>query len=108
MESLRNKGMKPVHPGELVKDMVLPELGITQGEFAEKLGVSRRTVNELLNEHRPVTPDMAVRLSRLIGSSPSFWLRMQQAVDLWLLEHSNLSKYANIKKLHILTERRAS
>lgn len=108
MESLRSKKLKPSHPGELIREMTLPELGITQGDFAKMLGVSRRTVNELINEHRPVTPDMAIRLSRLIGSSPGFWLRMQQAVDLWELEHSNLSKYANIKKLRLPEARKAS
>lgn len=107
MESLRSKKLKPSHPGELIREMTLPELGITQGEFAKMLGVSRRTVNELINEHRPVTPDMAIRLSRLIGSSPGFWLRMQQAVDLWQLEHSNLGKYANIKKLRLPETRKA-
>jgi addiction module HigA family antidote len=108
MESLRNKKMKPRHPGELIKTIILPELEITQNEFAEELGVSRRTVNELLNEHRPVSQDMAIRLSRLIGNSPGFWLRMQQAVDLWLLEHSDLSRYANIKKFQSANKKKAS
>ena len=106
MESLRNKKMKPSHPGELIKEIILPELGITQSEFAKKLAVSRRTVNELLNKHRPITQDMAIRLSRLIGSSPSFWLRMQQAVDLWLLEHSDLNKHTNIKKFRLQTKKK--
>ncbi len=108
MESLRNKKMKPSHPGVLIKTIILPELKITQSELAEKLGVSRRTVNELLNKHRPVTQDMAIRLSCLIGNSPGFWLRMQQAVDLWLLEHSDFSEYADIKKFRLPTKQKAS
>jgi len=108
MQSLRNKNVKPSHPGEIIKEIVLPELGITQSKFAKKLGVSRRTINEILNERRPVTPDMAIRLSRSIGSTPSFWLRMQQAVDLWQLEHSKTRKYVSIKKLHSSKERKVS
>jgi addiction module HigA family antidote len=76
---------------------VLSELGITQGELADKLGVSRRTVSEILHECRPITPDMAIRLGRLLGNGAGLWLRMQQAVDVWTLElHGD---YAHIHQL---------
>ena len=104
MESLRSKYRRPTHPGEILREMVLPELGITQGEFARRLKVSRRTVNELVNEHRPVTPDMAVRLARLIGGTAGTWLKMQQAVDLWEIDHGNTKKYAGIKKMSLPKE----
>ncbi|MDE2309886.1 MAG: HigA family addiction module antidote protein [Betaproteobacteria bacterium] len=86
MKSLRSKARKPTHPGAILREDVLPELGITQGEFADRLGVSRRTVSEILHERRPVTPDMAIRLGKLLGNGAGIWLRMQQTVDVWTLE----------------------
>ena len=97
MDTLRNKNRAPAHPGALLREVVLPELGITQGEFADRLGVSRRTVSEILHEHRPVTPDMAIRLGKLLGNGAGLWLRMQQAVDVWTLEKQG--DYTNIKQL---------
>ncbi len=93
MDTLRNKNRAPTHPGALLREVVLPELGITQGEFADRLGVSRRTVSEVLHEHRPVTPDMAIRL----GNDAGLWLRMQQAVDVWTLEQRG--DYSHIQQL---------
>lgn len=85
MDTLRNRNRAPSHPGALLRDVVLPELGITQGEFADRLGVSRRTVSKILHERRPATPDMAIRLGRLLGNGAGLWLRIQQAVDVWRL-----------------------
>jgi addiction module HigA family antidote len=59
---------------------------MTQKDFADRLGVSRLTVSEVIHEKRPVTPDMAMRLGRLLGNGPEIWLRMQQTLDLWELE----------------------
>jgi addiction module HigA family antidote len=97
MATLRNKKRAPTHPGALLREVVLPELGITQGEFADRLGVSRRTVSEILHERRPVTPDMAIRLGRLMGNGAGLWLRMQQALDVWTLERQG--DYAHIQQL---------
>lgn len=97
MDTLRYKHRAPSHPGALLRDVVLPELGITQGEFADRLGVSRRTVSEILHERRPVTPDMAIRLGKLLGNGAGLWLRMQQAVDVWTLEQQG--DYTNIQQL---------
>jgi addiction module HigA family antidote len=69
-----------------LREDVLPHLGMTQKDFADRLGVSRLTVSEVLHEKRPVTPDMAMRLGRLLGNGPEIWLRMQQTLDLWELE----------------------
>jgi addiction module HigA family antidote len=63
------------------KTLQLPELNITQQELADRLGVSRRTVSEILNEHRPLTPDMAIRIGKLLNTTPESWLRMQQTLD---------------------------
>ncbi|HEY4696796.1 MAG: addiction module antidote protein, HigA family [Gallionellales bacterium RIFCSPHIGHO2_02_FULL_57_16] len=97
MNSLRHKKRTPTHPGALLREVVLPELGITQGEFADRLKVSRRTVSEILHERRPVTPDMAIRLGKLLGNGVGLWLRMQQAVDVWTLEQQG--DYAHIQQI---------
>jgi addiction module HigA family antidote len=78
---------------------VIPALGITQGEFARTIGVSRRTVNEILQEKRPVTVDTAHRLARALGTSPDVWLGLQQDVDLWDAMEANRSVYERIKPL---------
>ena len=83
MKSLRNPDRRPTHPGALLREDVLPGLDITQGKLAELLGVSRLTVSQLLHEHRALSPDMAMRLEKLTGTSAESWLRMQEAVDLW-------------------------
>ena len=83
-ESLRDPRRRPTHPGAVLREDVLPELGITQAELARRLGVSRLTVSELLREKRALSPLMAARLARLLGTSPESWLAMQSALDLWL------------------------
>ena len=97
MDTLRTKQRAPSHPGALLREVVLPALAITQGEFADKLGVSRRTVSEILHERRPITPDMAIRLGKLLGNGAGVWLRMQQAIDVWTLEQE--CDYAHIHYL---------
>lgn len=97
MKSLRDPRRAPTHPGALLREDVLPSLGMTQTDLARRLGVSRLTVSELLHEKRAVSPDMALRLGRLLGNGPDVWLRMQQAVDLWTLEQAHSRDYAGIE-----------
>ena len=85
-KSLRDPNRRPTHPGAILREDVLPHLRMTQKDFADHLGVSRLTVSEVIHEKRPVTPDMAMRLGRLLGNGPEIWLRMQQTLDLWELE----------------------
>jgi addiction module HigA family antidote len=75
--------MTPVHPGEFLKDDVLPALGITICEAARKLGVSRQTLHRILAETIGITPETALRLGKFCGNGPGLWLRMQQKFDLW-------------------------
>ena len=86
MNSLRSKNRKPTHPGEILREDVFISLNMTQEEIAIALGVSRRSISQILNEHRPVTPDMAIRLTRFLGGSADTWLNMQRELDVWLLE----------------------
>jgi addiction module HigA family antidote len=83
IENTRERKIRPTHPGEMLREDFLPEYGLTVSSLAKALGVSRQTVNELLREHRALSPEMALRLARLFGNSPEFWLNAQRAVDLW-------------------------
>lgn len=79
----RIRKVRPTHPGVMLREDFLPEYGLTVSGFARSLRVSRQTVNDLLRKRRAVSPEMALRLSRLFGNSPEFWLNAQRAVDLW-------------------------
>ncbi|MHB0915092.1 MAG: HigA family addiction module antitoxin [Thermoleophilia bacterium] len=74
---------RPTHPGEMLREDFLPDYGLTVSGLANAVGVSRQSINELLRERRSVSPEMALRLGRLFGNSPEFWLNAQRAVDLW-------------------------
>jgi antitoxin HigA-1 len=75
--------MPPSHPGEILKEDVLPALDLTVTEAARQLGVSRQTLHRVLSGTHGVTPGMALRLDKFCGNGPAFWLRMQQNYDLW-------------------------
>ena len=83
MKTIRNSRRRPTHPGAILREDVLPALKMTQTELAERLGVSRLSVSELLHEKRALSPEMAARIARLLRTTPESWLRMQEAVDLW-------------------------
>jgi addiction module HigA family antidote len=70
----------------MLREDFMADYGLSVSTLAEALGVSRQTVNELLRERRALSPAMALRLSRLTGNSPDFWLNAQRAVDLWQAE----------------------
>jgi antitoxin HigA-1 len=96
---LNGRKRRPTHPGEILREDVIPALKITQGEFARRIGVSRRTVNEILQEKRSVTVDTAHRLARALNTSPDVWLGLQQDVDLWDALQANKGEYERIKPL---------
>jgi addiction module HigA family antidote len=78
----QDREVRPVHPGEVIAD-ILDDLGMTQTRFAEILGVSRRTINEIIQGRRPITVDMAIRIGKCFGNGPRLWLNLQQKVDVW-------------------------
>ena len=73
---------KPPHPGEYVLEECIKPLGLSIGEAAKGLQVSRSTLSRLINGKSGVSPDMAVRLAKAFGSTPEMWLRLQNAFDL--------------------------
>lgn len=74
---------KPSLPGDILRELYLEPLGLTIAAFAERIGVSRKTVSAIVNGRAPVSVDMALRLSRAFGTTPNLWLNLQQAVDIW-------------------------
>lgn len=98
MKSLRNPNRRPTHPGAILREDVLPALEMTQTAFAERLGVSRLSVSELLHEKRGMSPEMAMRVAKLLNTTPESWLRMQEAVDLWEVQQKP-EKLEGIKPL---------
>ncbi len=96
LEQLRRRTRRPTTAGEMVAGL-LEELDLTQTELAQRLQVSRATINHLVNGHRPLTPDMARRLGRFFGDGAAVWMRMQQQVDLWDLIHDDTKNLTEIE-----------
>lgn len=84
------------HPGEMLADEVLPALGLTVKGAANALGVSRQALHAVLAGRAAITPAMAARIGKLCGNGPALWLRMQNAHDLWLVEHELAEEIARI------------
>ncbi len=80
---------KPISVGEMINEEFLAPLGITQGQLASAMGVSRRTVNELCTGKRSVTVDTALMLAKVFGNTANFWLNLQQRNDIWAALHSS-------------------
>jgi addiction module HigA family antidote len=79
---------RPLHPGEFVRDLILDEFDLTQAQLANYLGVSRRTINQLVNGKRGMTAVMAWRLGKFTKTTPQLWMNMQIGLDLWDALHS--------------------
>lgn len=102
--SIPNKGAmkrRPTHPGEMLREDFLGDYGLTVASLAEAVGVSRQSINELLRGRRAVSPEMSLRLARLFGNSPEFWLNAQRAVDLWDAARAIKKDVVRIKPLRI-------
>ena len=89
---------KPTHPGKIIKEDYLVPLSITLKDMSTTLGISRKTLSKIVNEHGSVTPDMALRLSRVFDTTPDLWLNLQKNYDLWHAER-NLKEWKKIKPL---------
>lgn len=83
-----NPNRCPTHPGALLREDVLPATGMGKSEFAEAIGISRQHLYDILNEKKPVSPEVAARLGAAFGDGAGIWLRMQAAYDAWHAERS--------------------
>lgn len=86
MSKRRQIKLKPMHPGEFLREELLPAIGRTKTEIAGLLGVSRQTLHDILSERQPVTPVMALRIGKLMGNGPDFWISLQRKYDLHAAE----------------------
>ncbi len=93
------RGLKPMHPGELLREDVLPALRKSKTEIARLLGVSRQTLYDILDEKQPVTPAMALRLGKLLGNGPDLWINLQRAYDLAAAERELAAEIKRIPTL---------
>ena len=84
----RHASIPPMHPGELIREDLLPALGVSKTALARSLGISRQTLYDILNERQPVTAEMAVRFGKLFGNGARFWANMQRAFDLAIAERN--------------------
>lgn len=83
LTTTRDSRRCPTHPGAILRDIALPALTASKTEIADLLGISRQTLYDILGEKQPVTPQMAVRIGKLLGNGPTVWVRMQSTYDLW-------------------------
>jgi addiction module HigA family antidote len=83
-----NLKRKPTHPGEILNEEFLKPLEISQTELAEAIGTTFRTVNELVNEKRNLSSEMAVKLSKYFGTSPELWFNLQNQYDIYMISKS--------------------
>ena len=77
-----------MHPGELIREDLLPALGVSKTALARSLDISRQTLYDILNERQPVTAEMAIRFGKLFGNGARFWANMQRAFDLAIAEQN--------------------
>lgn len=97
-EIIAERTVRPAHPGEVLAD-ILDELEISQTKFAELIGVSRRTINQIVQGRRPVTVDMAIRIGKALGNGPQLWLNLQQKVDIWDAFQAHREEYLKVPKI---------
>ena len=99
MTAKRRWAIRPIHPGEILREDVLPALGRPKTEIARLLGISRQTLYDILNQKQPVTAHMALRLGKLCGNGPDIWLNLQQRYDLQIAERELIDELAKIPQL---------
>jgi addiction module HigA family antidote len=91
-------GMPAIHPGEFLKEIV-NELGLSQVALAQALGISTMRVSHVLKGSRPVTAELALRLGRVMGQTPQYWLNLQASYDLKLAQLANQDSLSGLRRL---------
>ena len=100
----RHPSVDPVHPGEILREDVLPALSMSKTAVADALKISRQTLYDILNEKQPVTAEMAVRFGKLFGNGPNLWINLQRAYDLAIAQRAvDVSGYRLSKRHHRLS-----
>lgn len=90
---------EPTHPGVLLREDVLPSLGVSVTDFAKLLGVGRQQLHRILSGDSGVSPEMALKLGKLCGNGPEVWINMQVALDLWRARQALGSKLESIEQI---------
>lgn len=93
------RALRPVHPGEILREDVLPALGKPKAEIARLLGISRQTLYDILGERQPITARMALRIGKLCGNGHEIWFRLQNRYDLEIAERAMAEEVAKIPTL---------
>jgi addiction module HigA family antidote len=97
MSRLLNSDRKPTHPGAVLREDILPATELSVSGLARSLRMSRQSLHRILAEEQPVTPATALKLARLLNTTPEMWLNMQRAVDLWQERRRLAGELANIE-----------
>lgn len=95
-------GLRPTHPGEVLREIVLPAVTPGKAEIARLLGISRQHLYDVLGEKKPITSQMALRLAKLFGGEPETWLRMQMFYDLRITAEAMVDELARISRIPLL------
>jgi len=105
----RKSGLPPVHPGEILKEDILPSVGLSVTAAAKALGVSRQMLHDILSERKPLSAVMCLKIARLVGGSPELWMRLQASYDLKMAEQDKRvrERVARIVPLELVEEVRA-
>lgn len=96
-----NKKRKPTHPGKMLRLHYLEPLNLTISKFANVICVSRKTVSAIVHERQSVTPEMALRLSMALNTTPQLWTNLQATYDLWAAQHSLRKQHVHIEALAV-------
>ncbi|MCL4673446.1 MAG: HigA family addiction module antidote protein [Sphingomonadaceae bacterium] len=94
-------GLRPVHPGEVLREDVIPASGLTKADFARRLGISREALHNVLSGRSAVSTILALKLARMLGTTPESWLRMQQAYDLAIVVANNAPEIEKVEALEL-------
>jgi addiction module HigA family antidote len=89
----------PTHPGAILREDVLPALGVSKAEFARSIHISRPMLYDILNEARPISTAMALRLGKVLGNGPNVWIGMQQKYDLF---HTEQEMAEELDQMHVM------
>jgi antitoxin HigA-1 len=96
---IMNMMRKPAHPGRVLRNLYIKPLNLTITKVSAALGVSRKAVSAIVNEHKSVTPEMALRLSKAFDTTPDLWLNLQKKHDLWFAATAT-DDWTNVQSLY--------